>query len=910
MKIAGRRVGSHRPCHSRTAILANVSDLPPVPPNPMRSGSAKRGITPVPQREGYVPARKPASASPVAQAASPVASPVARPTAPAKPTTPLKRAPNKWASRFLAFAILVVLGFAAVAALGSTVYSNLAVNVPDNEPAFNALLDARRSRFASTKVFDIEGNLLVELTDPNSITAGKRRYVPFEQMSTWVWQATTATEDPNFFRYNVGFDPIAILRVFYYVITEREFVSGGSTITQQVTRNLLLSPAERSERTAQRKIKEIVMANELARNTPRTKVLELYLNENNYGNLAYGIEAAAETYFGKSSRDLSMPEAAFLAGLPQSPAFWDPVQNEARALKRLRVVLGLMVDAGYINESEVEPAIRDIEQREFKPRAVNNTPVAPHFLNAVRAQLEDEYGSRLYEEPGLRVYTTLSPTLTTLVEQAIVSNIRKLRARNVTNGAAVVIDPRNGEVLAMVGSVDFYSTTIKGQVNVALSLRQPGSSIKPFTYLAAMEMGGSPATLYWDIPSTFVNKFGQAYTPRNYDGRFNGAVSMREALGRSLNIPAVKALDDVGLTRFFSVTQRAGIAFPANPAYGLAVTLGGAEARLLDMTGAYATLAAGGVYREPTLLRRVEDNFGKVLYDNVRDRTPVQAFAPEHAYLISHILSDDNARLKSFGPNGVLKLPNRTAAVKTGTTNDTRDNLAIGYTPELAVGVWAGNTDNSPMLGVSGIEGAAPIWRQVIEGALKGRPNIEFTRPPGVAEFEICKDGGHQPSPACAVDRRGRELFALSAPPLGPDEALERAVRGNDPALATQPIPPTAAPAAVATAAAGPDPAAKPAPAQDLLITTPPDGGLFDRRVFDIRGVINPSGFEKYQVEWGVGDTPSDWRWISGPHLSPVRGEALTRWSTEGLAPGRYTIRVMVWAGGQVTPVYSHFEVR
>jgi penicillin-binding protein 1C len=775
--------------------------------------------------------------------------------------------------------VAVALFFVGIA-LAVVAYVRVAQEVPDV-----AQLKAKRSTFASTKVFDRDGNLIVELTDPTSISAGRRTYVPLSQISQYLIDATVATEDPNFFRYDVGFDPVAIARVFYYVLTEREFVSGGSTITQQVARNLLLSPEERNERSATRKFREIILANEVSRRYQRSEILEIYLNEINYGNLAYGIEAAAETYFNKTAKELTLGEASLLAGLPQAPAYHDPVANKDRGLARQADVLRLMAKWEFIDETQIPPAVREIQNKTFNIKPVNVSRIAPHFMQAVQSQLATEYGKQLYAEPGLRVFTTLSPTVQSIAETAIITQLAKLKDRNVSNAAVVAMDPRTGEVLAVVGSANFYSETIKGQVNVAMALRQPGSTIKPFTYLTAMEKGATPATLYWDVQTTFTNKYGQTYTPKNYDDQFHGPMLMREALARSMNVPAVATLDSVGLPDFLKMTQRVGINFPPNDQYGLAITLGGAEARLLDMTGAFAVLANAGNYISPTLISRVETTDGKVLFDRTQIKAR-QVIAPEHAYLMTSILSDNNARIKTFGANSVLKL-SRPAAVKTGTTNDTRDNLAIGYTPDLVVGVWAGNTDNTPMKNVSGVEGAAPIWAQVVETALKGKPALDFVRPPNVVEVEICTDGGHEPSASCPPDHRRKELFKSDQRPLPPDEALEASVRAGDPNR-PPPVPTSNA----------------------IVIMQPANGAVVDHNaVLSIRGVVNPPGFDSYQVEWGEGENPNDWRWISGPHRSPVINDQLSQW-TPPSAPGRYSIRVTVFTTQGALTGITRFDVR
>lgn len=898
----------------------------PLPPPPTAPRPAARAPTPPSQRPGYVaaPAKRPSDPRPKANPPRPTGAaptPAASPRASADPERSAARRPTSAAPRSTriasAFFIICVFGvglFFVAAAAGVLVYTSIAREVPDPSQ-----LLSRQSQFASTKIFDRSGNLLVELTDPSDPTAGRRQRVDLSQIAEVARQATLATEDPNFYRYNVGFDPIAILRAIYYVITERDIVSGGSTITQQVARNLLLDGQERNSQSAMRKLREIVLANELSRLYPRDKILEIYLNEINYGNLAYGIEAAAQTYFNKPASALNLAEASLLAGLPQAPSYWDPVLRKDRALRRQQVVLELMAERGVISESQIEPALDATRKTEFKPPRVNSSAAAPHFMNYVRDQLDAEFGQQLYRD-GLRVRTTLDANLQAIAERAVREQIGKLKDKNVTNGAAVVMDPRTGEILAMVGSVDFYSETIKGQVNVALMPRQPGSSIKPFTYLAAMEKGATPATVYWDRQTTFTNSFGQKYTPVNYDNTYHGAVLMREALARSLNVPAVLALNDIGLPAFFTETQKAGIQFPPNPAYGLAVTLGGAEARLLDMTAAYAVIANGGVRIPPTAIARVERADGALVRDylngygaapraaptvdaqSARARNESGAFAPagalsgrqqvlspEHAWLITSILSDDNARAKSFGRGSILNLKGRPAAVKTGTTNDFRDNLTLGFTPELVVGVWVGNTDNSEMKGTTGTTGAAPIWNQILEDALKGKAVSQFARPAGIIEREICIDGGHEPSADCPPERRIKEFFKADQPPLPPDPALERAARENNPEIAAQPPP-------------------SPQPVTDIVVQL--SASVRRAESVSIRGNVNPPGFERYQVEFGAGDNPGAWRWISGPHLSPVMGGQITQWTVPGdLSPGRYTLRVTAFGAGGASVGLARFDV-
>jgi 1A family penicillin-binding protein len=786
---------------------------------------------------------------------------------------------------FFAFALLsFVLSFTAIIA-GLTAYLLIAREIPDP-----GRLSAAQSTFASTQIFDRHGNLIVELTDPTDPTAGRRTRVPLSQISPYVIQATLATEDPNFYRYvpGIGFDPVAIARAVYYVLTERDVVSGGSTITQQVARNLLLSPRERSERTLRRKLREIVLANELSRRYSRDQILEIYLNENYYGNQAYGIEAAAQLYFAKPAQALNLAEAAMLAGIPQSPVLWDPIANKPGVLRRQNDVLRLMAKAGYIRPEQIYEAQREIAARTFTATLPNVSTVAPHFMQFVKQLLDAEYGAKGLYRDGLRVYTTLDPRLQAIAENAIRQQIAQLREKNVTNGAAVIIEPSSGEILAMVGSADFNDAAIDGQVNVALMLRQPGSAVKPFTYLAALERGWTTATLFWDRPVEFVNEYGQVYRPRNYDGKFHGPMLMREALARSMNIPAVETLHFVGVPAFLELAQRVGLTFPPNPAYGLAITLGGAETRLLDLTTAYAVLANNGLRRPPIAIARVESADGRLLRD-YRLAQPQQVVRPEHAWLITSMLSDNAARAKTFGLNSPLRL-SRPAAAKTGTTNDFRDNWTVGYIPDLVVGVWVGNSDNSPMRGVSGITGAAPIWKQIMEEALAGQPARDFVPPPGIVGIEICEYGGHLPSPSCP--RRRIEYFSADQPPLPADERIERAVQARNPDLATAPPAPSAPPQM-----------------PDVLLTYPTLAEPVARGLLAVRGTINPPGFQQYVVEYGEGEQPAEWRWISGPHLAPVVDDQLTAFGVEDLPPGRYTIRVTVLTAQGSLVGYTRFDI-
>jgi 1A family penicillin-binding protein len=592
-------------------------------------------------------------------------------------------------------------------------------------------------------------------------------------MPPYLLQATVATEDANFYRHP-GVDWWAILRAVWINLQGGEVLSGGSTITQQLARNLFLSPEERVQRTLVRKLRESILAWRLARTYGRDEILALYLNETYYGNYAYGVEAAAQAYFGKHVNELDLAECALLAGLPQAPSAYNPLSNLGAARQRQRVVLDLMVSQGFIGEDDAALAAAE-------PLHFASTPFpikAPHFVMYVQGLLEESLGRERLEQGGLRVYTTLDLALQETAQRIARRHLARLadtrydeRDRNVRNAALAALDPRTGEILVMLGNPDYFDTESDGAVNMALALRQPGSSIKPITYAVAFDpawaaVGGkapyTPATMIADVPTTFLTREDRPYAPRNYDGTFDGPVLARQALASSLNLPAVKVLDYVGLEAMIRQARRMGITtFDVTDRFGLALTLGGGEVRLLELTATYAVLANGGFRIEPAAIRRVEDVEGHVVWALRRGRQE-RALDERVAYLITDILADDWARMSAFGEGSVLQL-DRPAAVKTGTTSDWRDNWTVGYTPDLVVGVWAGNADNSPMRGVSGISGAAPMWHDFLRSALNGRPIRHFFRPQGLVEGEVCALSGRRAGPHCP--HQHVELFIAGTEP-------------------------------------------------------------------------------------------------------------------------------------------------
>jgi len=806
--------------------------------------------------------------------------------------------------------LMFFLGFAA-AIVG---YVAIADQLPSPQE-----LQTRQIAFVSSKIYDREGHLLYEVTDPQG---GRRTKVFLGQISPYLIEATIATEDRDFYSHP-GFDPIAILRALYYNLSERRIVSGASTITQQLARNVLLAPEERVQETAWRKIKEAVLAAELTRVYPKDTILEIYLNEIYYGNLAYGIQAAAETYFGVNAQDLTLAQASFLAGLPQAPATYDPFGGgHDLALARQRDVLALMVEAGYIAGAETTAAAVEMAAYPFAaPRL--DLATAPHFVVYVRQTLEATYGPQaLYRGTGLRVYTTLDPHLQALAEQAVREGIAGMADRNATNGALVALDPATGHILAMVGSADFNNAEIGGQVNVALRCRQPGSSIKPLTYVASFERGWTPATLVWDVRTEFPDGANPPYVPVNYDGEYHGPLLMRDALANSYNVPAVDALQFVGVDGLLEMATRLGVAslvhpeltcpeypYDQPPPYGLALTLGGGEVKLLEMTGAFAVFANGGLRVPPSPILRIEDSQGQVLVDNAAP-TGEQAISPQHAYLITSILSDRQARCRAFHCPSVLELT-RPAAAKTGTTTDFRDGWTVGYTPDVVTGVWVGNSDNSPMINLPGGASAATIWHNFMEAAHAERPVRDFVRPSGVVEYEICADSGARPTRYCA--RRRTEVFAQDQPPLDESHDWYQVVKIDTPSglLANESCPNQVteqlmiviadqqgrewvqahpdvfgglplAPADYCTAGAG----------SGLVSIAQPASGSTVQGIVQVVGTVQLPDLDRYEAQYGIGGNPQGWGWISGPHLAQVRDGLLTEWDTSHLAPGPYTLRI------------------
>ncbi len=642
------------------------------------------------------------------------------------------------------------------------------------------------SGFETTFIYDRDGNKLYEV-----FGQGRREWIPLDQMPDYLKQATISVEDDNFYE-NPGFDVSSNFRAVWQLVRYGRVVSGASTITQQLVRNVFFDPEYRREQSVQRKVDEILLATVMTEKYSKDEILELYLNEIYYGNLAYGIEAASQTYFGKPANQLELHEAALLAGLPQLPAELDPLNPEpaiqAKVLARQGLVLDLMVEEKYITQAEADAA----KQRPLNYVSPDIPLEAPHFTLYAKSELEDllvslGYTPEFIANGGLRVYTSIDLEFQDIALNAAQSTVSQLRdVHNMGNAAVVIVHPPSGEILAMVGSVDYNDESIDGQVNMADAPRQPGSTMKPFTYAAMMERGWSPASILWDVQTAFPIQGQPDYEPVNYDRRFHGPVRLRDALANSYNIPAVLALRNVGLDYMLLFMERLGAKSLGTDIsqYGLSLTLGGGEITLVEMTNGYANFAREGLYVPPTSILCVVDKNDNILYQ-YENRCPTgfqtdqtvntyvagtPVLDPRIAFTINDFLADNGARTPAMGANSPLNTGTLLTSVKTGTTNDFRDNWTIGYTHDIAVGVWAGNSDFTPMNNVSGLTGAAPIWNEIVTNIYQrfDMPPSVLNAPAGMSQVRICDIRGLR-DPAPAGSCGGRTEWQLDSPPLVPD---------------------------------------------------------------------------------------------------------------------------------------------
>lgn len=652
--------------------------------------------------------------------------------------------------------LFLVIGFLLLL-FGSVIY--FATQVPSPEELTN------REVASATKIFDRSGELLYDIYQNQNRTPIKLSQVP-----THVKQSTLAIEDKDFYKHS-GFSITGIARSMFELLWNRR-VQGGSTLTQQLVKNALLS----GERTLPRKMKEFILAIQVERSYSKDQILEMYLNEIPYGGTSYGIEAASNLYFGKNTTDLNLAEAALLAGLPQRPSVYSPYGSRPELSKeRQSQVLRRMVEDGYISEKEADEA----EKEELKYRTTQNEVgfKAPHFVLYVKEKLIEQFGDKLVEQGGLRVTTTLDYKLQEVAQKIVKDEVEKLKGSKVGNGAAVVLDPKNGQILSMVGSKDYFAKDYEGNVNVTLSLRQPGSATKPINYARGLEEGYNANYTIVDVKTEFPGGNKPLYIPTNYDGRFHGPVQVRYALGNSYNLPAVKMLALVGVKDVMDLGYRMGLSTwePSQEnvnSVGLSLTLGGREVRLLDLTSAFGVLGNKGRQLDPVSILKVEDQKGKTLFE-FKPSDGRKVLDEGIAFIISDILADNGARTAAFGANSVLNIQGRVVAVKTGTTDEKRDNWTIGFTPSRVTGVWVGNNDNSPMDPkiASGVTGASPIWNKIMGEALKELPNEPFERPSLVTQVDV--DGLMSGTPHSGSPTR-KEYFIGGTEPKGEGNAYQR----------------------------------------------------------------------------------------------------------------------------------------
>lgn len=594
----------------------------------------------------------------------------------------------------------------------------------------------------TTKILSRDGEVLYRFYEDEN-----RTIVPLEKVSPYLINATIAIEDQDFYAHH-GFSVRGIIRAAI-ANYKGQTVQGGSTLTQQLVKNRLLT----SEKTFERKLREVLLAVLAETNYTKEEILEMYLNQVAYGGSTYGVEEAAFRYFNKSASELTLAESALLAGLPAAPSVYSPFgSNPELAKARQMEVLRRMVEDGYISQSQADAARQ--ETLKFANNVIDIQ--APHFVMYVKKILADKYGEEMLFRGGLEITTTLDLDLHHQTQQIVTNEIDRLRNLRISNGAALVTNPVTGEVLAMVGSRDYFDFENDGQVNVTLRQRQPGSSIKPVTYAAALEQGATVATIIQDQPITYSIAGSPPYSPQNYDGKFHGNVTLKEALASSYNVPAVKTLNQIGINKMIDQAQKMGItSWNDRSRFGLSLTLGGGEVRMIDMAKVYGTFANAGYTTEINPILEIKNFKGEVLYHNncaldgigcSRQKT----LDPKTAYLMNDILSDNEARSPAFGPQSTLYIPGQQVAVKTGTTNNLRDNWTIGYTSDRVVAVWVGNNDNAPMSYVaSGITGASPIWNQIMRSMLDEKQPHQFAIPKGIVTVATCTTTGTLPCGGC-----------------------------------------------------------------------------------------------------------------------------------------------------------------
>ncbi len=822
-------------------------------------------------------------------------------------------------------AIAAVFIFMTMSSVGAAyaVYESFAQQLPDPTS-----IETEQEDFETTKIYDRSGEVvLYELFDP---FRGDRSYVKLNEIPEFCRESTIILEDKTFYD-NLGFDPEGIARAFYQNLQGGP-IQGGSSITQQLIKNILIDEEERTQLSYTRKVKEIILATEITRRFDKDQILEWYFNTNSYFNLANGIDAAAKVYFDKPVSALNEAECAMLAPIPQFP-FLNPIDSPEQAKFRQRITLNRMVEEGSITEEKADAIYaEEIKIRELEERF---DIVAPHFAIYVEEELKRKYSAELIYRGGLKVYTTVDLDLNDKAREIAAEQIEILleEGNNASNACVVSIRPKTGEILAMVGSIDFWDKENDGNVNVCTADpgRQPGSSFKPFSYLTLFDQRThNPASMVMDVRQSFPDDPNPPYVPENYDREYHGPVRLRNALANSFNIPAIWVTHKAGIKNIIDVSHRMGITTLNADYYGLALTLGGGEVKPIDIAYAYGVMANLGTMSgepvpevdirpghrrlNPVSILRVETKEGEVLYQYEKPTTE-EVIDPAVSYIMVDILSDNNARIPEFGVNSDLKrgFEDRPIAAKTGTTNNFRDNWTVGFTPQLVTAVWVGNNDNEPMEDVTGLSGAAPIWNSVMQHYHQDQAVETWTRPPGLIDVQVDAVSGLLPTEN--TERTVTEIFLEGAEPKQPDnirqvfevnrengklataytppELVEERIYEIYPPVAADwirdneiPQPPTEYDDSIGPATnLGPVAIIEPRPYQYIKGQT------------TITGNAQIDGFQLYRLEYGKGLNPTEWQVLGVDHPNPASNAPLEVWDTSEQEEGLYTLQLTVVKG-------------
>ena len=883
--------------------------------------------------------------------------------------------------------MIVFASAIAVAVIVLGVYSEIVVDLPSAKSLELAFQGSSNQFFQTTKIFDRTGqHVLYEVIDPR---AGDRQWLDLEQIPVRFQTATISIEDQTFYR-NSGYDLFGMLRALRANISRpvcvlrpedcSGFIQGGSTITQQLVKNVIIAPGMYADTSYSRKLREVLIAREATKRYNKTQILEWYLNTNFYGHLAYGIDAAARVYFGKSAVQLSLSESALLAAIPQSPAL-NPIDAPESARKRQIIVLDAMVNQGYITAQDASAALADDVFSRLQSTNNRFNIDAPHFVFYALNEAILQLGKDLVQRGGLRIITTLDVDLQKQVECVARTHIDRLSGldpsrvvltsdkdeckaaaylppiaskyvgvdRNASNVAAIVQDPRTGEILTMLGSYDYWNRDIDGSFNVATSgLRQPGSTIKPFTYLTAFSQGYTPASMVLDVRTAFPLEDSVSYIPDNYDRTFRGPVSFRTALSQSLNVPAVKIMTLVGVDNVLRTAHKLGINSLDDDSgnYGPALALGGGEVSLIDLTYAYSVFANNGIMAgkptsesgirsefrslDPVVILSIKNRDGIVLTYCGSDGESVCEFqtpdtrpvlSSELAYLMNHVLSDERSRIPAFGHPNSLEL-GRPAAAKTGTTNNYVDSWTVGYTPQLVAGVWVGNNDSTGMLEVTGSNGAAPIWHAIMTYGVRSLSlaPIGWNRPIGIKETNVCYPSGLLPTDDC--QNIVREVFIIGTEPITLDNIWQSfKINRETGRLATVYTPldlienrvfqVLSSSAADWVANSGiPQPPreydsvqsndqAEYSEVTEIIVPLPFD---YVKEIVSIEGSARGEDFQYYRLQYGKGLNPDQWSQLGGDNYERVYDGVLQQWDTTGLS-GLYTLQLLVVRTDQ------HFDI-